>query len=130
MTPYRPQSGEVTSGLTGRLRRCRRLLTDPATWRDLLWTLVGVPARVVLGLTPAFLLFLGGWAWVADAGTLLYGWWNAAPPGATYQVIFLSMLPLGIIGVVAGPRLLKAHAQIASSLLVRPGRRWRRRWAG
>jgi hypothetical protein len=54
VTPYRPRPVEVTNGLIGRLQRCKWLLTDPATWRDLLWVLVNGPAGVVLGLLPAF----------------------------------------------------------------------------
>ena len=36
-TPYRPRPVEITNGLIGRLQRCKWLLTDPATFRDLLW---------------------------------------------------------------------------------------------
>ncbi len=113
-TPYRPRPVELTNGLIGRLQRCKWLLTDPATWRDLLWALVGVPVSVVLGLLPAFMLVAGVWVAVADLGTLLFGWWNTAPPGFWGQVFFLSMLPLGI---VTGPLILRAHAWAASSLL-------------
>ncbi|HZC61240.1 MAG TPA: sensor domain-containing protein [Streptosporangiaceae bacterium] len=112
--PYRPRPVELTNGLIGRLQRCKWLLTDPATWRDLLWLLVNLPAGVVLGLLPAFLVVAGTWTLVADGGTLLFGWWNTAPPGFWGQVFFLSMLPLGVL---LGPRLLKAHAQAAASLL-------------
>ncbi|MGI8449222.1 MAG: sensor domain-containing protein, partial [Streptosporangiaceae bacterium] len=48
-TPYRPRPHEVSNGLIGRLQRCKWLLTDPATWRDLLWTLVNLPVGVTLG---------------------------------------------------------------------------------
>ena len=114
VTPYRPRPVEVSNGLIGRLQRCKWLLTDPATWRDLLWTLVNGPVGVLLGLTPGFLVVCGVWTLVVDGGTLLFGWWNTAPPGFWLQVIFLSMLPLGVI---TGPRLLKANAEVASSLL-------------
>ncbi|MGO9220812.1 MAG: sensor domain-containing protein [Streptosporangiaceae bacterium] len=113
-TPYRPRPHEVSNGLIGRLQRCKWLLTDPATWRDLLWTLVNAPVGVALGALPAFLVFIGGWTLVADAGTLLFGWWNTAPPGFWLQVFLLSALPAG---VVVGPRVLKAHAQFSAALL-------------
>ena len=80
-TPYRPRPVEITNGLIGRLQRCKWVLSDPATWRDLLWSLVNVPVSVVLGLLPAFLVVAGAWTLVADGGTLLFGWWNTAPPG-------------------------------------------------
>jgi len=51
-TPYRPRPAGAADGLAGRLECCRWLLTDPATWRDLLWSLINVPAGVVLGLMP------------------------------------------------------------------------------
>ncbi len=114
VTPYRPRPVEVTNGLIGRLQRCKWLLTDPATWRDLLWALVNVPVAVVLGLLPAFLIVAGVWTLVADGGALLFGWWRTAPPSFWGQVFLLSFLPLGVI---TGPRLLKAHAEVASSLL-------------
>ena len=113
-TLYRPRPHEVSNGLIGRLQRCKWLLTDPATWRDLLWTLVNAPVGVALGALPAFLVAAGGWTLVADAGTLLFGWWNTAPPGFWLQVFLLSALPAG---VVAGPRVLKAHAQFCAALL-------------
>jgi signal transduction histidine kinase len=113
-TPYRPRPVEITNGLIGRLQRCKWLLTDPATWRDLLWALVNVPVSVVLGLLPVFMVVAAGWTLVADGGTLLFGWWNAAPPGFWGQVFFLSLLPLG---VVMGPLLLRAQAWAAASLL-------------
>jgi signal transduction histidine kinase len=113
-TPYRPRPVEITNGLIGRLQRCKWLLTDPATWRDLLWALVNVPVSVVLGLLPGFMVVAAGWTLVADGGTLLFGWWNTAPPDFWGQVFFLSLLPLG---VVMGPLLLRAQAWAAASLL-------------
>jgi ABC-type sugar transport system permease subunit len=58
-TPYRSRSAKPTNRLFRVFRRCRWVLGDPATWRDLLWTLVNVPVSVVLGLLPAFLLVAG-----------------------------------------------------------------------
>ena len=104
-------------GLRGQLRYCRWLLADPATWRDLLWMLADGPAGVALGLAPAVFTFIGGWVLGSDLGTLAFGWWNTAPPTPRDQVLFLSMLPVGVAGLIAGPKLLRAHAQIASVLL-------------
>jgi len=112
--PYRPLSAKPTNRLFRVFRRCRWVLGDPATWRDLLWTLVNVPVSVVLGLLPAFLLAAGAWTVGADGWSLLEGWTNAVPHGFPLQVFFLSMLPACVI---AGPWLLKMHAAAASSLL-------------
>jgi signal transduction histidine kinase len=112
--PYRTRSTRPTNRLFRVFRRCGWVLGDPATWRDLLWTLVNVPVSVVLGLLPTFLLVAGTWTVVGDYGTLFYRWTNAAPHGFLLQVFFLSMVPACVI---AGPWLLRAHAAVASSLL-------------
>src|SRR5580693_380959 len=112
--PYRPRPVELTNGLIGRLQRCKWLLTDPATWRDLLWALVGVPVSVVLGLLPAFMVVAGIWTVVADLGAWLFGLWGTAPPNFWGQVLFLGMLSLVPF---TGPLLLRAHAWAAASLL-------------
>jgi signal transduction histidine kinase len=113
-TPYRSRSAKPVNRLFRAFRRCRWVLGDPATWRDLLWTLVNVPVSVVLGLLPAFLLVAGTWTVVDDFGTVMRGWSNHAPHSVLLQLFFLSMLPACVI---LGPRLLKLHAAAASSLL-------------
>ncbi len=112
-TPYRPRSAKPANRLFLVFRRCGWVLGDPATWRDLLWTLVNVPVSVVLGLLPAFLVGVGAWT-LGDDALLLAGGVRSAPHGFLVQVLLLSMLPLGVI---AGPWLLKMHAAAASSLL-------------
>ena len=112
--PYRPQPTKRTNRLFRAFRRCKWVLGDRATWRDLLWTLVGVPVSVVLGLLPAFLLVAGTGTVIDDAGTVLGQWSGSAPHGFLLQLFFLSMLPACVI---AGPWLLKMHAAAASSLL-------------
>ena len=105
-TPYRPRPHEVSNGLIGRLQRCKWLLTDPGTWRDLLWTLVNLPVGVALGALPAFGLVVG------VVGLLSGAWLN---PGHLKQLpLFLGLL---LVGVLAGPRVLKAHAQFSAALL-------------
>jgi hypothetical protein len=118
-TPYRPWPAKRTNRLFRVFRRCKWVLGDPATWRDLLWTLVNVPVSVVLGLLPAFLLIAFTWTAVVDYGTMTRGWWNVAPHGVLLQVFFLSMLPACVI---AGPWLLSMHAAAASWLLAPPRR--------
>ena len=106
VSPYRPRPVEVTNGLIGRLQRCKWLLTDPATWRDLLWTLASVPAGLVLGALPAALIGSG------LVGLLSGVWVN---PGHILQLPLFAGLIL--VGVTGGRRLLKAHAQVAALLL-------------
>ncbi len=113
-SPYRPRPADRAGELPGPIRRCRWVLGDPATWRDLLWTLVNVPVSAVLGLLPAFLLVAFTWTAVDDYGTLVRGWAGVAPHGVVLQLFYLSMLPACVI---AGPWLLRLHAAAASSLL-------------
>jgi len=105
-TPYRPRPHEVSRGLIGRLQRCKWLLTDPATWRDLLWILVNAPVGVALGALPAFGVVYG-------LGGLLSGVW--LNPGHVDQLLLFGGLLL--VGVLGGPRILKAHAQFSAALL-------------
>src|ERR1035438_10277422 len=106
-TPYRPRPHEVSNGLIGRLQRCKWLLTDPATWRDLLWTLINAPVGVALGALPAFGVVVG-------AVGLLSGVWLHGGHAAKELPLFLGLL---LAGVLAGPRVLKAHAQFSAALL-------------
>ncbi|MGD0703650.1 MAG: sensor histidine kinase [Trebonia sp.] len=111
--PYRPEP-QTGNRLVRGFRRGMWVLSDPATWRDLLWTVAGVPVSLVLGLAPAALVGFGLWNLVVDIGTLFYGWYHVAPHGFTLQLFFLWMLPLAVF---YGPWFLKMHARVASSLL-------------
>jgi signal transduction histidine kinase len=113
-TPYRPRPTKRTNKLFRPFRRCKWVLSDPATWRDLLWTLVSVPVSGVLGLLPAFLLVAGTWIVVVDAATVLHELTGGAPHSVLLQLFYLSMLPACVL---AGPWLLKMQAIAASSLL-------------
>jgi signal transduction histidine kinase len=113
-SPYRPWPAKRVNRLFRVFQRCKWVLTDPATWRDLLWTLVNVPVSAVLGLLPAFFLVAFTWVAVDDYGTLMQGWVDHAPRGVLLQLFYLSMLPACVF---AGPWLLKLHARAASSLL-------------
>ena len=113
-SPYRPAPTKRVNRLFRVFQRCKWVLGDPATWRDLLWTLVNVPAGAVLGLLPGFLLVAFTWVVIDDFGTVMFGWFNVAPHGVLLQAFYLSMLPACVI---AGPALLKLHAATASSLL-------------
>ena len=113
-TPYRPRPAKRTNKLFRTFRRCKWVLSDPATWRDLLWTLVSVPVSGVLGLLPAFLLVAGTWIAAEDAATVVHQLTGAVPHSVLLQLFYLSMLPACVI---AGPWLLKMQAVAASSLL-------------
>ena len=54
--PYRPRPPEADTNVW---RRFVWVISDPATWRDLLWLLLGIPAGLVFGLVPACLIAYG-----------------------------------------------------------------------
>jgi signal transduction histidine kinase len=116
--PYRPRPKEITNGVIGRMQPCKWLLTDLATWRDLLWSIVHVPVSIFLGVLPAALLaggivgiLVSPWIWLLSHG---------------HPVYWLISVPLGIvclpIGIMASPSILRGHALFTQSLLA-PTRR-------
>ncbi|WP_313772180.1 sensor histidine kinase [Streptomyces sp. TYQ1024] len=58
-TPYRHPVEASPHDVAASFRQCRRLLADPATWRDLLWLFLDGPVGLVLGLLPASLVAYG-----------------------------------------------------------------------
>jgi signal transduction histidine kinase len=109
--PYRPRPHEVTNGLIGRLQRCKWLFTDPATWRDLVWSLASAPAGVLLA-APAVAV---GWS----LGELVtWHWVSMADPIRALAILTGTLLA----GVGGGQWLLWAHAQF-SGLLLAPTRK-------
>ncbi|MEU5884462.1 sensor domain-containing protein [Spirillospora sp. NPDC047279] len=118
--PYRPDprpSGNPFRGLA-------RLLGDPATWRDVLWSLLNVPVGLLLGLLPAAMVVYGVEGmlvapWIG--GVADYGWgpfwtlddWGFV--GIAGSVVLGALLV--VIGLPLGPRILNAHALFNRSLL-------------
>ena len=103
-SPYRPRP--VAKGLIGRMLRFKWLFTDPATWRDLAWTLVSAPAGAALAAP--------GVALSVSAALFLSGRWLS--PWEFPQLLFL-MAGLSIASVAGGPLLIKLHAQFSALLL-------------
>ncbi|MGI8334898.1 sensor histidine kinase [Actinomadura scrupuli] len=122
--PYRPAPRFDGKGLIGSLQRCKWLLSDPASWRDLLWTLVNVPVGLVLGLLPACLVVYGleGILVAPWVGYLADGYgYGPMWPLSDYGVLALLSVPLGalltIFGLWSGPWILRGHALFTRSLL-------------
>jgi signal transduction histidine kinase len=57
--PYRTLPPDTGYGVIGCWKRCKWILKDPATWRDLAWLLPGSVVGFVLGILPASLLLEG-----------------------------------------------------------------------
>ncbi|WP_410557757.1 sensor histidine kinase [Actinomadura fulvescens] len=118
--PYRPEPPASANPF----RRLGWLLRDPATWRDVLWSLVNVPVGLLLGLLPAALVVYGiEGVLVAPllAEIIGYGWGPFWPLDEWGLVGTVGSIVLGgaltAAGVPLGPRFLRAHALFNRSLL-------------
>ncbi|MES9542941.1 MULTISPECIES: sensor histidine kinase [unclassified Actinomadura] len=117
--PYRPEP--AGAGPFGRLKR---VLTDPASWRDLLWTILNVPVALVLGVLAGGMTIYGLEGvfvapWVAQLTD--YGWgpfWMLSDWGVV-GVVGTVVLGAALTAVSArlGPVFLRAHAMFCRSLL-------------
>ncbi len=99
--PYLPRPW-ATGGSKGPRRRLAWLLTDPATWRDLLWVTVNGLVGWILALLPAGLLLLGLLGIVAP-----------------YASVFQRFLAIGAaaVGTWMSPNLLRGYGYFARSML-------------
>jgi signal transduction histidine kinase len=111
--PYRPLPSDRKLGSRARLGR---LLTDPATWRDVAWTTANAAA---------------GWLLAAPAALAVYGLIGLAagriapqvalpPPGLlknTPAALFPAGVALAALGLLAAPWLLRGYGRAARFLL-------------
>ena len=107
--PYR-EGGEGAAG-RGR-QRLAWLLSDPATWRDMLWMAANACVGWVLAMVPVTLAAYGLIRWVIP--------YAAGPPqwaGATRVVLIALGLAVLAVAVLAAPWLLYLYGGLARSLL-------------
>ena len=97
--------------------RFRWLLSDPATWRDLCWTLVSATAGVLLSLTPGAVAAYGALN-VLQGLLALPG----LPGGAgTAAELLLRGTVLAALGLWSAPTLLRRYGLLARLVLAKPG---------
>jgi signal transduction histidine kinase len=108
----------------GYRRRMSWLLSDLATWRDLLWLAAGTVAGLPLLLVPPILFGTGIIAFIIPAlGSLpwFYGLQHLVPPpafpGNTPLVLFMLGLAMALAGARAAPPLLRGCAGLARLVL-------------
>jgi signal transduction histidine kinase len=125
-SPYLPAPGEDPQGRDLSFwRRFGWLLTDQATWRDLLWSVVDPVVGWVIALMPASLILYGLFGVVMPAiwhpiVTAHGNNWYAFIHVASSQSAWLSV-PLGLafitLGIATGPWFLNRYSAFARSML-------------
>ncbi len=112
------------TSLPGYRQRMSWLLTDPATWRDLLWLAANAVAGLLLLLVPPTLFGAGIVAFIIPAlGALpgFYGLQRLVPPpafpGNTPLVLFIIGLAMVAAGAWIAPPLLRGYARLARLVL-------------
>jgi signal transduction histidine kinase len=123
--PYRP-APEFKSGIDGWVQRLQWILTDPATWRDMLWLLVDGTAGLFLAILPPSLIIyfpygvalaLGLWVPLYDAeGGDWYTFIHVTSWGSAYAAAVLGALYLAI-GLRFNPAIMQAHARLTRRFL-------------
>lgn len=108
--PYLPPPTRQKADRIGYLRRLRWLLTDPATWRDLLWLGAASVAGTVVAALPAALVLYGLSALLIQIGRSTGPGWPVVPATATVAT-----------GLLTAPWLLAAYGGLARSLLAPSG---------
>ncbi|MBS2962560.1 sensor domain-containing protein [Actinocrinis puniceicyclus] len=124
--PYRPKPA-FQRGAMGLVERCRWILRDPATWRDLGWSSVNMVLGLILAILPASLVVYGVEGFVDS-----FLWPVLVRHGEENWYTFVHLRPgnehlrwvsawIGafvlILGFLTGPALLRAHAHWTRVLL-------------
>ncbi len=123
--PYQPRP-RFQGGLIGVMERYRWMLTDSATWRDLVWLLFDATVGFTLGIIAFTLPAYGPYGWVLAAGV----WRPIVHANGNEWYTFVKITgqrtanlaaALGVVyaalGVRLSPRIMKAHARLAGGLL-------------
>ncbi|WP_030656305.1 MULTISPECIES: sensor histidine kinase [Streptomyces] len=123
--PYRPEPEEIERDIVGWTRRCKWILADPATWRDLLWLLLNCVVGLA-GFVPAALLYYAGeglflacglWQPLADDG---HGrWYSFVTVESWPAALAAALLALVVLTawILLGPLVLKGYAYFVRFLL-------------
>jgi signal transduction histidine kinase len=120
--PYRPRPDFAPFGLVGCWQRCKWLLADPATWRDLLW-LLSAPVHFVLNALPALIVVYGleGILAVPIVGAVTDGYGYTLGWAVDFPGEHLAAIPQGVLlvwlGLAIAPRTRQVSARFAGSLL-------------
>jgi signal transduction histidine kinase len=123
--PYRP-APEFQGGVIGMLERYRWIMTDRATWRDLLWLICDATAGFTLGIfafaLPAYgpygwVLALGVWRPIVDSGGT--DWYTFVPirgQGTATIAGLLGFVYAGL-GLWLTRKVMNAHTRMTAAQL-------------
>ncbi|MYT70683.1 MULTISPECIES: sensor histidine kinase [unclassified Streptomyces] len=124
---YRPFPDDLRGGVVGQVERCRLLLGDPATWRDLRWLLVDMTAGFVTALLPAALVLypvegyaLAAGLWrVFNDGSRVGWWYGFVPISGEGSSLLAALLATALLatGLRTAPALLRVHFLLTRSVL-------------
>lgn len=120
--PYKPRPPMEPFGLVGAWQRSKWMLSDPATWRDLLWLLCS-PLTLALGLLPPALVAYGVEGIVVMPAVLRFldGYHYGPAWLLHYPLEYVFSIPQGVLilalGLTAAPHLLRLHDRAARLLL-------------
>ena len=112
--PYRPEPEEIERDIVGWVRRCKWILADPASWRDLLWLLLNSVVGLLLGSAPAALLYYAGEGLVLAAGL-----WRpvADGTGRWYAFITVDSWPAALAAALAALAVFAGWLHLSSWIL-------------
>ncbi len=96
------------------------LLTDPGTWRDLLWITVNLVAAWVLAAASAVIIGVGLIEFIGPE--LVRTIPPPAFPGNTHGTLIVLGIAISSAGVLAAPLLLRGYGLLASSMLAPAGK--------
>ncbi|MBO2452924.1 sensor domain-containing protein [Actinomadura barringtoniae] len=128
--PYLPED-EYKPGIAGQTQRFVKLVSDPATWRELLWLMLDPIVVFFTASLPFYLVLYGIYGWVLSAGLgevignaggndwygfvhVHDGYWEDPA-----KVISTVVLGAGfiVVGLLTGPAMLNVYGRWGNSLL-------------
>jgi signal transduction histidine kinase len=125
-TPYLPRPDPGERAMLGLVHRVHWLLTDPATWRDLVWALLNTVIGFTLGMIPITVLgyaveglLIGGGLWIPLRNADIDLWYTFVPLTGWGFAALAGLIGLVVLGLWLGaaPLAIKAHALMTQALL-------------
>jgi len=120
--PYKPRPPMASFGVIGAWQRCRWMLGDPATWRDILWLLCS-PLTLALGILPAAVVGYGVEGILVMPTVLQFVDGYHYGPGWLIDIPFegIAAIPQGVLilalGLAISPVILRSHDRFTRLLL-------------